>query len=171
MTVQHILVPTDFSAYADCALEYAITLASTLHARVTLLHVLSTVYWGTGDVPWALPATFLEELEAATQQSLEPLLQRVRAAGLEGKALVAYGSPFAGIIAMAQDHNVDLIVMGSHGRTGLQHMLLGSVAERVVRLAPCPVLVTRGPAPGPAEEVAEHNTRASEESTDHATTL
>ena len=150
MTVQHILVPTDFSADADRALEYAITLAGTLHARVTLLHVLSTLYWGTGDVPGALPATFLDELEAVTQQSMAQILQRVRHAGIEGETLVEYGSPYARIIAVAQEHNVDLIVMGSHGRTGLQHILLGSVAERVVRLAPCPVLVTRGPAPGPA---------------------
>jgi nucleotide-binding universal stress UspA family protein len=61
--------------------------------------------------------------------------------------MVLHGSPFACIVSAARDRGVDLIVMGSHGRTGLPHILLGSVAERVVRLAPCPVLVTRPPAP------------------------
>lgn len=142
-TPHHLLVPTDFSPDAQRALEYAIALARVLHARVTLLHVISAVYWATGDLPGALSAAVLEELEAAAQQSLEQALQRVRAAGLDGEARVVHGSPFACIVAAARAQGVDLIVMGSHGRTGLRHVLLGSVAERVVRLAPCPVLVMR----------------------------
>jgi nucleotide-binding universal stress UspA family protein len=85
----------------------------------------------------------MEELESVAQQSLEQAFQRVRAAGLDGEVMVLHGSPFEGIVSTARDQGVDLIVMGSHGRTGLPHLLLGSVAERVVRLAPCPVLVTR----------------------------
>lgn len=146
-TPHHILVPTDFSPDAERALEYAMALASALHVRVTLLHVISAVYWATGEVPGALSAIVLEELEAAAQQGLEQALQRVRNAGLDGEAIVVHGSPFECIVATARDQGVDLIVMGSHGRTGLQHILLGSVAERVVRLAPCPVLVTRATPP------------------------
>lgn len=143
----HILVPMDFSPYAECALEYAIALANALHARVTLLHVISALYWAMGEIPEALSVTVLEELETVAQQRLEHALQRVRAAGLDGEAIVVHGTPFACIVAAARNHGVDLIVMGSHGRTGLQHVLLGSVAERVVRLAPCPVLVTRATPP------------------------
>jgi nucleotide-binding universal stress UspA family protein len=146
-TPQHLLVPTDFSPDAQRALDDAIALARVLHARVTLLHVISAVSWATGDLPGALSATVLEELEAVAQQSLEPALQRVRAARLDGEALVVHGSAFACIVAAARDQGIDLIVMGSHGRTGLRHVLLGSVAERVVRLAPCPVLVTRATPP------------------------
>jgi universal stress protein A len=147
MTLQHILVPTDFSTYAEQALDYAITLAQCLQARVTLIHVISPGIWGTGEVTTAPPPGYFEEIEADAQQQIEVALQRVHAAGLEGQPLVVYGAPFERIITVARDQGVDLIVMGTHGRTGLPHLLLGSVAERVVRLAPCPVLVTRGTAP------------------------
>lgn len=125
MTIQHILVPTDFSPYAEQALEYAIALATRLQAGVTLLHVISPVVWGTGDVPMAPPPTYCEEIEAVAQQGLEDALKRVRAAGLEGQTLVVYGPPFERIITTARDHGVDLIVMGTHGRTGLPHLLKG----------------------------------------------
>jgi nucleotide-binding universal stress UspA family protein len=71
--------------------------------------------------------------------------QRVTAAGVEGATLVVHGVPFHEIVATARLHHVDLIIMGTHGRSGFLHLLLGSVAENVVRLAPCAVLVTRPP--------------------------
>ena len=145
MTQQHILVPTDFSASAEQALDYAIMLATRLHARVTLIHVIAPVFWGTGETTALPPPTYCAEVEANAQQGIEAALTRVRTAGLEGQTMVVYGVPFERIIAAARDQGVDLIVMGTHGRTGLSHLLVGSVAERVVRLAPCPVLVTRGP--------------------------
>jgi universal stress protein A len=149
MTAQHILVPIDFSADADQALEYAIALASTLQARLTLLHVLLTV------PPWSegargLPEDYLRKLVAEVQQGLATRQQRVQDAGLEGHSLLVYGVPFQGILDTAQEQKVDLIIMSTHGRTGLKHALLGSVAEKVVRLAPCPVLVTRSTARTPS---------------------
>jgi nucleotide-binding universal stress UspA family protein len=78
---------------------------------------------------------------------MERYRQRVHAAGLEGDVIILDGMPFQRIVDMVQDKKVDLIVMGTHGWTGLKHVLLGSVAEKVVRLAPCPVLVARGVAP------------------------
>ena len=90
-----------------------------------------------------LPYTYLQDLEAEITQSMEACLERVTAAGLEGEIVVVHGVPFHEIIETAKTQKVDLIVMGTHGRTGLQHILLGSVAEKVVRLAPCPVLVAR----------------------------
>jgi nucleotide-binding universal stress UspA family protein len=143
MPTPHFLVPTDFSAFADQALDYAIRLARTLKARLTLLHVIQPVPLAGGDMGVALPATYLQEVEEAVQGSMEDALARVTAAGLTGERVVLYGVPFQEIIETAKARQVDLIVMGTHGRTGFMHVLLGSVAERVVRLAPCSVLVVR----------------------------
>ena len=143
MPISHVLVPTDFSPYAEQALDYAIRLARTLKARLTVLHVIQPVLLAGVDMGVALPAPYLQEVEAAVQSSMDEALARVTAAGLPGEHVVLYGVPFQEIVEVAKARQVDLIVMGTHGRTGLMHVLLGSVAEKVVRLAPCPVLVVR----------------------------
>jgi universal stress protein A len=147
MTVHHVLVPLDFSTYAEQALDYAIALAQTLQARVTLLHVIQppAVVKVEGGI-WP-SSTFLQDLEAAVTRDMEGYLARVTAAGLAGEIAVVHGVPFQEILDTAKARQVDLIIMGTHGRTGLSHVLLGSVAEKVVRLAPCPVLVARQPTP------------------------
>jgi len=86
----------------------------------------------------------LEEIETDAQQRMQTLLNRVHQEGLQGETAIVQGVPFQVIVDTAESQNIDLIVMGTHGRTGLTHVLMGSVAERVVRMAPCPVLVTRG---------------------------
>lgn len=143
MPTQHFLVPIDFSEYAEQALDYAIRLAGTLKARLTLLHVVQPIPMTGVDMGVALPETYLQELEEEVQRSMEAALARVTAAGLTAERIVLYGVPFQEIIETAKAYQVDLIVMGTHGRTGFMHILLGSVAERVVRLAPCSVLVVR----------------------------
>jgi universal stress protein A len=145
MASQRFLVPIDFSESADQALEYAINLAGKLEARLTLLHVIQSVPLGGVDMGVTLPYTYLQDLEAEIMQSMETCLARVTAVGLEGDIVVVHGVPFHEIVETAKTQKVDLIVMGTHGRSGLQHVLLGSVAEKVVRLAPCPVLVARQP--------------------------
>jgi nucleotide-binding universal stress UspA family protein len=145
MTAQRFLVPVDFSEYANQALEYAISLASKLDARLTLLHVIQSLPLGGVDMGVTLPYTYMHDLEAEITSGMEAYLEQVTAAGLEGEIAVVHGVPFQEIIETAKTQQVDLIVMGTHGRTGLQHVLLGSVAEKVVRLAPCPVLVVRQP--------------------------
>jgi nucleotide-binding universal stress UspA family protein len=144
MHTQHFLVPIDFSAYSDQALTYATTLATQLQAHLTLLHVIHELSMVMGDMASALPEAYLQELEAEAQRSLEERLNRVHEARLEADMVIVHGVPFQCIIDTAHDQKVDLIVMGTHGRTGLSHALVGSVAEKVVRLASCPVLVTRG---------------------------
>ena len=143
MPTQHFLVPIDFSEYADHALAYAIRLTSTLDAQLTLLHVMQPLPMAGVDMGVALPATYLQEVEAEVQRSMEAALARVTAAGLIGECVVLYGVPFQEIVDTAKARQVDLIIMGTHGRTGLLYVLLGSVAEKVVRLAPCSVLVVR----------------------------
>ena len=144
MTAKHILVPTDFSEYADYALDYAIELAKTLQARLTVLYVLHLSSLALGDAPPAVLDDTLKAMETNAQQRTQMALARVQQAGLQGESAIVEGIPFQTIIETAERRDVDLIVMGTHGRTGLTHALMGSVAERVVRLAPCPVLVTRG---------------------------
>ena len=143
MTTQHILVPVDFSGHAEQALEYAMELASKLSARLTLLHVIHTMPLGVVDGGATLPPSYFQDLESEVQQEMETYRQRLQQAGLEGTVLVEHGIPFQSIVDTARDQHVDLIVMGTQGRTGLAHLFLGSVAEKVVRLAPCAVLVTR----------------------------
>jgi nucleotide-binding universal stress UspA family protein len=147
MTVHHVLVPLDFSTYAEQALDYAIALAQKLQARVTLLHVIQPPAVVNVEGGLWPTSTFLQDLEAAVTRDMEGYLARVTAAGLEGEMVVVHGVPFQEILDTAKARQVDLIIMGTHGRTGLTHVFLGSVAEKVVRLAPCPVLVARQPTP------------------------
>jgi nucleotide-binding universal stress UspA family protein len=151
MLAQHILVPFDFSPYAEQALVYAIDLAQTLQARLTLLHVIHLTPLAMGDMATGFPAAYFEEMETEAHQQVHAARERVHQAGLRCDIIISQGVPFQTIVDTAGDRDVDLIVMGTHGRTGLTHVLMGSVAEKVVRLAPCPVLVTRG-TPGAATE-------------------
>jgi nucleotide-binding universal stress UspA family protein len=145
MLIQHVLVPVDLSEYADYALAYAIELAQKCRAALTLLHVIDTTPLGVAGWEAMLPPLHLQDLETRISQRMEAPLGRIHEAGLQGDIAIVQGVPFQKIIDAARDKGADLIVMGTHGRTGLTHVLIGSVAERVVRLAPCPVLVTRQP--------------------------
>ena len=147
MTIHHVLVPIDFSPYAEQALDYAIALAQRLQARVTLLHVIEPPLVAGADMgAWPSPA-FVDELEVVITSDMESYLARVTSAGLAGEMTVVHGVPFQEILDTAKARQVDLIIMGTHGRTGLSHVLSGSVTEKVVRLAPCPVLIARQPTP------------------------
>jgi universal stress protein A len=146
MTTEHFLVPVDFSAYSDYALDYALALAPKLQARLTLLHILQPLAVGGADMGLGLPYAYIQQLEEETRQSMQKCLDRVNATGLKGEGMVVHGIPWHEIVDIARSRRHDLIIMGTHGRTGLQHVLLGSVAEKVARLAPCPVLVVRLPA-------------------------
>ena len=143
MIVQHMLVPMDFSVTADRAMEYAIALAQQLQARLTLLHVLDMTPMTMDEMTVGVVATYLEEQEIEAQHLLQASLERVQRAGLQGDSLLVQGTPTQTIVDTAGEQGVDLILMGTHGRTGLAHVFLGSVAEHVVRQGPCPVLVVR----------------------------
>jgi nucleotide-binding universal stress UspA family protein len=142
---QHILVPVDFSAPSMQALVYARELANKLLARVTLLHVIQTPLLGGGPTTGMgmAYADLMAQMEADATQTMAGCVERLREEGLECDSIVIHGAPFEQIVEAARARQVDLIVMATHGHTGLQRFLLGSVAEKVVRLAPCPVLVTR----------------------------
>lgn len=156
MIAQHILVPVDFSEPSKYALDYAMTLAGQLHARLTLLHVIQTPIVGDGlDMGGgASLALYLQQLETEMQRTIEEYAAGARQAGLTCATEVVHGVPFQQILHAATEHKIDLIVMGTYGHTGLQHFFLGSVAEKVVRLAPCPVLVTHKRSSGETESEA-----------------
>src|SRR5262245_58686734 len=137
MAAQRFLVPVDFSEYANQAVEYAIGLASKLGARLTLLHVIQPLPLAGIDMGVPLPDTYIQDLEAEITSLMQAYLERITAAGLEGEIAVIHGVPFQEILEMAKTQQVDLIVTGTHGRTGLERVFLGSVAEKVVHLAPC----------------------------------
>ena len=143
MQINHILVPIDFSSDAGDAVDMAISLGKELGSRITLLHVIHEVYVGVGEMAAALPPSYIEEIETEVEREIQTYLNKVVEVGLQGDYLVVHGVPFQCILDAAEEQNIDLIIMGTHGRTGLKHVLLGSVAEKVIRMATCPVLVTR----------------------------
>jgi nucleotide-binding universal stress UspA family protein len=143
MIVQHVLVPIDFSATADQALAYAIALAQQLQARLTLLHVLDITPVTMDEMTSGVVTTYLDDLETDAQHLLQASRERVQRVGLQAESLLVQGTPTQTIVDTASEQGVDLIIMGTHGRTGLAHVFLGSVAEHVVRQGPCPVLVVR----------------------------
>jgi universal stress protein A len=139
MEIHHILTPTDFSAPAHQAVTAAFELAQTFGAKLSLLHVIEVPGYA---IEVALP---LEELERDARRELALLLPEADAAHVDVTRLVDMGVPSQNIVETATAEQVDLLVMATHGRTGLSHLVLGSVTERVIRLAPCPVLTIRPP--------------------------
>jgi universal stress protein A len=148
--IKRILVPTDFSEPADAALTYAIDLAAKIGARVSLVHVFEDPFAGglyAGEyVP--MPAEMRAEIIADLWRRLADVVARRGHTELNPELLI--GPTARAIVEGARDRNVDLIVMGTHGRGGIAHLLIGSVAERVVRTAECPVLTVRSKTAGQA---------------------
>ncbi len=146
---RHILAATDLSKASEPALQQAAGLAEALGAKVTLLHVFDPtplVPPVALPPPRALEEKLAEEMRERIAEELHKLRERVLPADLEVEEVVLRASsPAAAIIEQAEQRNADLIVLGTHGRTGLTHVLVGSVAERVVRHSPIPVLTVRAP--------------------------
>lgn len=140
--IQKILFPTDLSDAAAEAQVYACSLAEQYGAELHVLSVVQDVTLVSPDPsnPWVIPASSLDEIKESVLRALEPIPDPRWADGRQVVKLVRSGVPFLEIIRYAKEANIDLIVIGTHGRTGLSHVLLGSVAEKVVRKAPCPVL-------------------------------
>ncbi|MGH8657022.1 MAG: universal stress protein [Gammaproteobacteria bacterium] len=142
MQIRRLLIATDFSALSEHTLDYAIGLATALNASVELLHVHHSpaLSLQDGDLSMPVNPTLEAEYQANVQQRLDKLVEKYQASGVKISGRLLSGIPYAEIIRAAEEGGVDLIVMGTHGRTGLAHLLMGSVAERVVRSSPIPVL-------------------------------
>ena len=147
VTIRRILFPTDFSEHADHAWPFALYFAQEFGAEIHLLHVVTPPpplvegYSANYD-----PAQITSAFAAEATASMDRLLQAAQGRSLTFQREIRVGVDFHEIINYARTHQIDLIVMATHGRTGLAHALVGSVAEKVVRKAPCPVLTIKHPA-------------------------
>jgi nucleotide-binding universal stress UspA family protein len=140
--MKEILVPFDFSAGAERALNYAVNHALRFKARLILVHIVHMPYLGSGFGPGE-GLGMENRLVAEVTEQLAAIAAKARRKGVPVRAFVRIGHPVSDTVDMARRHGADLVIMGTHGRTGLRHVLLGSVAEGVLRQASCPVLVVR----------------------------
>lgn len=141
--IDRILAPLDFSDNADAILDWAVHLAKEHKSRLTLMHAYHLPVEFQQMEGAYLPAEFWTQVKSEAEKNLEQKAARIREQGVETEVLVVEGYPATAIEEAAQTKDVDLIVIGTHGHTGLKHLLLGSVAERVVQKAPCPVLTVK----------------------------
>ncbi|MGH8067830.1 MAG: universal stress protein [Candidatus Entotheonellia bacterium] len=145
MQLKQILIPIDFSDYSDQALRWGVSLAQKYGARLLLLHVIPEVLEEVSARESAGEQLMID-LTAEVEAHLHEIARQGLKEGLAVDVRVADGEPADAILRMARQEKVDLIVMGTHGRTGLSHLLLGSTAEAVVRAAACPVFTVRASA-------------------------
>jgi nucleotide-binding universal stress UspA family protein len=145
--LHRILIPTDFSKHSQNALAYAVAFAEKFGAELHLLHVVQDLAMFLPDGVTAGPPLLppVDQLTAAVRVALDRAIEENHLQHLPVQTHVREGTPFYEIIRFAKEKDIDLIVMGTHGRSGLVHVLLGSVTEKVVRKAPCPVLTVRHP--------------------------
>jgi len=137
---KNILIPTDGSDTAEMAVEQGIGLASAIGAKVCGLYVIDTSAF-IGVPTEAIWESMKNLLEEEGKKALATIEELAKESGVECEVLLNEGSPYKDIVRTAKDKEIDLIVMGTAGRVGLDRFLLGSVAEKVVRTAPCPVMV------------------------------
>jgi len=143
MKIKRILCPVDFSASSDRALEYAAFLARTHRAKLLVLHVLEHLQRYEHFLILALtPQEIAKKMEEEAKTRLEASINGLKADG-KIETTIREGKAFVEIIKMAREQDIDLIVLGSHGHSALEYILIGSVAEKVARKAPCPVLIVR----------------------------
>jgi nucleotide-binding universal stress UspA family protein len=145
LTLKTVLVPTDFSDASESALRYGKAMARAFGASLHVVHVMEDLLahaWAA-EVYVATMPQLRDEIEKESRQRLGTLLTDGERTELRAETALLAGNPFLEIVRYAKAHNIDLIVMGTHGRGPIAHMLLGSVAEKVVRKSPCPVLTVR----------------------------
>jgi nucleotide-binding universal stress UspA family protein len=142
--LQRILVPIDFSEHSKSALKYAIPFAQQFKASIDLIYVVEpTIYpadFSFGQIGFP---NVEEELRVRGNDELEKLITKEISGQVSSRKVVRTGKPFYEINQYAQEEDIDLIIIATHGHSGMEHILFGSTAEKVVRKAPCPVLVVR----------------------------
>jgi len=147
--IKNILVPIDFSDYSKNALKYAVQFAKTFNAKMFLIYVVEPMIYpadfSMGQV--AIPSMDAD-LQNRAEEELKNLANSYIDPSLQSETIIKTGKPFVEINETAKEIDADLIIMATHGHTGVEHLLFGSTAEKVVRKAPCPVLTLREPIKG-----------------------
>jgi nucleotide-binding universal stress UspA family protein len=144
--IKNVLFPTDCSERSKNVLHYAIEVAHKFNAKITLLHVIGDITLYGGSTDYLSPMNYehmIDDYETYSKKHLEEFWESAKDPGVEVELVQVVGDPFKEIIQFAKDKKMDLIVISTHGRTGLQHIMLGSVAEKVVRYSPIPVMTVR----------------------------
>ena len=149
LEIKKILVPIDFSDYSKSSLKFAVNFVKQFHAELYIIYVVEPVIYppdfSMGQI--AIPSVDLEMDKRAVEE-LNKLAQKEIPEDIKVHPVVKTGKPFLEIIETAAEESIDLIIIASHGHTGVEHLLFGSTAEKVVRKAPCPVLTLRDPIKG-----------------------
>jgi nucleotide-binding universal stress UspA family protein len=149
LSIKKVLVPIDFSDYSKSALKYAINFAKQFNAEIILIYVVEPIIYppdfSMGQI--AIPSVNTEWDDRAKEE-LNKLAKNEIPSDLKSKTIIKTGKPFVEIIETASEEDVDVIIIATHGRSGVEHILFGSTAEKVVRKAPCPVLTLREPVKG-----------------------
>ncbi len=144
MQIKKILFPTDFSEGAKNALPYAIDMAKTFGAKLYLMHVIYDIATASGlHVPHTSVDQMYSEIKTSAQKELERFGLKEREGLTDVEYSIKRGVPYEEILKFAKENNINLIVIGTHGRKGIDRVLFGSTAERVVRNSSCPVLTVR----------------------------
>lgn len=144
--IRTVMLASDFSAVSDAAFARAVELAKANRATLLVMHavMLSTASLGSAYVPPPTWDRIEAAMHAAAQKQIGALVAKARRAGVRAAGLVVAGNPYEAIVRAARSKRADVLVLGTHGRTGLPRFFLGSVAARVLATAPCPVLTVRG---------------------------
>lgn len=143
-----LLIPVDFSSHSERAVDYGCVIGKKFSAGVILMHVIEPFQYSVTDTLKLIDHR--RALQTLAESLLDNLEKTLREKGVRAQAVLGSGIPYREILHHAEEQKVDLIVMGTHGRTGLERLVLGSVAEKVVRTAPCPVMTV----PLPRDEEA-----------------
>jgi len=160
MAIKRILVPIDLSANSLAGLDYAVALAKAVRAEIYVLYVVEPLYYAMSEFAAPAVGELLEEQRRSSRAELTRLEQRYAARKVPLRILQQVGTAHQTVVANAKRLKADLIVMATHGRTGVSHFLLGSVAERVVRAASCPVLTVRPSRTSRRKSVRKRATRS-----------
>ncbi len=141
--VSRILVATDFSEHAEKAVEMGVSIAKTFGASIDLVHAIAPPFLVFTPPEMSQPYILLDDARRAARERLRATAEKIQAEGVEVRMHLSNTAPAEAIVSSAEGLESDLIVMGTHGYTGLKHVLLGSVAERTLRTAPCAVLTVK----------------------------
>ena len=147
MPIKQILVPVDFSEVSMQALDYAVELSKGFDADVAAVFVVEPLYYAAPPTAYGAAtqvAMLLDDQRKLGREQLAKLAEKMAKRGVKCRTILQEGTPYERIAETAKKLKADLVVMATHGRTGLTHLLMGSVAEKVVRMAPCPVLTLHG---------------------------